>query len=317
MVLILKIIVLVFSLHKNFLFFKTNVFSLVVSNNVRDNETLITIKNMDYKYKLSKEGHKLVNSVLKNTSWPFIEKGKKHTYIEHCKNFLEDHNVYRKKWMNISGIYKITFLPYKLFTYYGSSVNIGQRIKYHYYNGEKQNNFLGNFIKTFGWSCFSITLIEKCNSNVLSIREDWYLNKFKPLLNYMTKSYADPRKINVMSVFTKEKISKALIGKKHSLMTKKKMSLSKSGSKNYYFGKRLSSVTLKAAQSLKGKAVYVYSVDNSELFNNKPFPSIRETVKHLPISFVTLKSKLDKGVPFKGYYYYSSPVENNIFKDKQ
>jgi hypothetical protein len=92
--------------------------------------------------KLSNEGIRLINLVLKNNSWPFIEKRKKHRFIEHCKNIIKDHNVFQKKWLNTSGIYKITFLPIKLFTYYGSSKNIGQRIKYHYYNGKKEKKFL-------------------------------------------------------------------------------------------------------------------------------------------------------------------------------
>lgn len=197
----------------------------------------------------------------------------------------------------------------KIFTYFGSSTNIGQRIKYHYYNGSKLNNFLGRFIQIFGWSCFSVTLIEKCNSNILQIREDYYLNKFKPLLNFMTKSYVDARKIKGVSIITKYKISKALLGRKHSLDSKLKMSLSKSGFKNYYYKKRLASKTLEAARLVKGKAIYVYSVNNLTLYNNSPFPSMRETVKQLPISFSTLKSKVETGISFKGYIYYTSPLK--------
>jgi group I intron endonuclease len=123
----------------------------------------------------------------------------------------------------------------------------------------------------------------------------------------MTKSYSDPRKVSVISIITRNKISKALIGRKHSLETKIKMSKSRMGIKNYYFGKKLSSVTLEAARLVRGKRIYVYSADNNSLVNNSPFLSIRETVNYLPISTVTLKSKLDKGVPFKGFFYYSNP----------
>ena len=45
------------------------------------------------------------------------------------------------------GIYKITFLPLRLFSYYGSSLDLGARFKYHYYNGPKQSNFLGLVLK--------------------------------------------------------------------------------------------------------------------------------------------------------------------------
>ena len=42
----------------------------------------------------------------------------------------------------------------------GSSKKIGKRIKYDYYNGSIQKNFLGLFLNMFGWSSFSVTLIE-------------------------------------------------------------------------------------------------------------------------------------------------------------
>ena len=54
-----------------------------------------------------------------------------------------------------------------------------------------------------------------------------------------------------------------------------------------------------------GTKVYVYSVENFILVNNKHFQSIRMTAKSMPISAGTLPSKLNTGKPFKGYYYYT------------
>jgi len=123
----------------------------------------------------------------------------------------------------------------------------------------------------------------------------------------MTSSYVDPRIFRKISVITRKKISQSLIGKKHSTETKIQMSKSKSGSNNFYFGKSLNSVTLLAAQQVRGKKIYVYYEKDKSLVNNLPFVSIRETVKNLPISPVTLGKKLDSDVAHKGYYYYSSP----------
>lgn len=271
-----------------------------ITKDVNKNSTLIKTNNI-----FLEEEKSLINCILKYRTWSFIERYKKHVYVDHCPNFVKNHNIFQKKWKNKSGIYKITFLPCRLFTYYGSSNNIGRRIKYHYYNTGKQHTFLGNFVKLFGWSAFSVTLIEECNIDKLQEREDWYLNKFKPLLNYMTKSYSDIRKIKKMSILTKWKISNSLKGKVHSLEAKKGMSLSRSGKNNYYYGKRLDSRTLSAAQKVKGKLIYVYSEKNKYLINNAPFISMRETAKYLPINPGTLKRKLDTGIPFKGYYYYS------------
>jgi group I intron endonuclease len=93
-----------------------------------------------------------------------------------------------------------------------------------------------------------------------------------------------------------------------SLETKKKMSASKSGSKNFYFGKKLHSSTLLAAQKARGKTIYVYNENDLSLVNNNPFISIRETAKNLLISPSTLVKKLDSGIAFRGYYYYSKPL---------
>jgi group I intron endonuclease len=95
-----------------------------------------------------------------------------------------------------------------------------------------------------------------------------------------------------------------------SLETKKKMSASKSGSNNFYFGKKLHSYssTLLAAQKARGKLIYVYNEIDLSLVNNNPFISIRETAKNLLINPGTLVKKLDSGIPFRGYYYYSKPL---------
>lgn len=90
-----------------------------------------------------------------------------------------------------------------------------------------------------------------------------------------------------------------------SLEPRNKMSISKSGSKNFYFGKRLDPSTLLVTQKIRGKLIYVYNEKDLSLVNNIPFISIREGVKNLPISPGTLIKKLDSSLPFKGYYYFS------------
>ena len=158
----------------------------------------------DIKQLKCKYNGNLLNFILYNHSWPYVEKFKKDRKVDDCSNFVVNHTFYQYKWENVSGIYKITYLLNHLFTYYGSSLNTGERIKYHYYNGGKQNNFLGLFISTFYGSYFSLTLIEKCNKKNLQSREDWYLNKFKPLLNFLTYLYVDSARKQIMLILTKK-----------------------------------------------------------------------------------------------------------------
>ena len=64
----------------------------------------------------------------------------------------------------------------------------------------------------------------------LEQRENWYLNTFMPLLNMQIRSNTDPRDSG-LSPITKLKISKSLLGKKHTGATRLKMSQNRSGEK--------------------------------------------------------------------------------------
>nr|YP_004376386.1 intronic ORF at intron 1 of nad1 [Moniliophthora roreri]ADO51575.1 intronic ORF at intron 1 of nad1 [Moniliophthora roreri] len=189
--------------------------------------------------------------------------------------------------------------------------NMGERLKYHYYNGKNQNTFLGLLIYIFGWKKFTVTIIETCSIKSLKEREDWYLNTFNPLLNILTNSYSNAQVNYIVSKITKAKISSSLRGRTWSKESKEKRRASIIGNKHYNFGKSLPLSTLDVAALVLGKPIYVYNETNLKLLNDKPFRSIREAVKVLPISQSTLPKKLDTGKPLKGYYYSKS----HIFQD--
>lgn len=160
-------------------------------------------------------------------------------------------------------------------------------------------------MKKFGWSNFSVSVIEKCDPLKLQDKENWYLKRYIPLLNTLEESYIQNQPW-IKSDFTRLKISQSLSGKKLSNSTREKMSQSRLGEKNQYWNKSLPKLTLDAAAAILGKPIYVYKEKDFELVNGKPFRSIREAVRYLPISQATLPKKLDSNKPFKGYYYYTS-----------
>lgn len=92
----------------------------------------------------------LFQHILRFKSWPNIARNKKHKAVSTCRDVPNNLSSFRKTWKDVSGIYKITFLPFRMFTYFGSSSNLGLRFKYHYFNGSKQKNFLGLFLLIFG-----------------------------------------------------------------------------------------------------------------------------------------------------------------------
>lgn len=225
------------------------------------------------------EAGRLYRHILKYTSWKKIVRTKKHKAVSHCANVPRDIAAFRNTWKRISGIYKITFLPFRLFTYYGSSSDLGMRFKYHYFNGPKTHNFLGLFLKVFGWDNFSITVIETSPRDMLAERENWYLFSFQPLLNVLMKNSADPRVPGSMSLLTRSKISATLTGRKDTEVTRAKKSASRMGSLNPFFGLGPGIKAVDAAAVLSGTKVYVYDVNSFTLVNNKPFRSIRKAAK--------------------------------------
>lgn len=250
---------------------------------------------------------KLYHHIFKFMSWPNIVRYKKHKGISHCSDIPKNITAFRKTWLGISGIYKITFLPFRLFTYYGSSSNLGMRFKYHYFNGAKKRNFLGIFLNVFGWSNFSITVVETCSLAKLATRENWYLSRYQPLLNVLMSSSNNHKDSTNLSLLTRSKISVSLTGRKDSDITRAKKSKAQKGVLNPFYGVGPGKKALDLAAEKSGTKIYVYDAENFILVNSKPFRSIRMTAKFMPISEGTLPSKLNTGKSFKGYYYYTNP----------
>lgn len=77
-----------------------------------------------------KEPGNVYRHIVRYMNWPKIERFKKHKALAHCKDVPNSILSFRQVWKGVSGIYKITFLPFRLFSYYGSSVDLGSRFKY-------------------------------------------------------------------------------------------------------------------------------------------------------------------------------------------
>lgn len=87
--------------------------------------------------------------------------------------------------------------------------------------------------------------------------------------------------------------------------------MARMGALNPFFGVGSGIKALDAAAEKAGTKVYVYSVDNFALVNGMPFRSLRATSDAMPVSHMTLPSKLDTGKPFKEYYYFTCEQVNS------
>lgn len=168
-----------------------------------------------------------------------------------------------------SGIYMLTN---KLTgdIYVGQSTDISKRFK-NYFNISYLNSKayrINRALVKYGYSSFSLTILEYCSISDLTIREQYYFEKLEPQYNIL-KIAGSSVGFN-HSEETKAKISDSLtgiyIGEKSSLFgrlhlekTKELMSLKKAGKNNPLYG------------SLKS-----HSPDTIELMRNKAFSYERE-----------------------------------------
>lgn len=65
----------------------------ITSKDVNENSTLIKTNNIF----LEERKKLLINFILTNHTWPFIERFKKHVYVDHCPNYVKNHNIFQKK----------------------------------------------------------------------------------------------------------------------------------------------------------------------------------------------------------------------------
>lgn len=95
-------------------------------------------------------------------------------------------------------------------SYIGSSVNLGKRFTYYYsfkyLNDPKNKMLITKALLKFGYSNFSLEILEYCNKSDLIIKEQFYFYNLKPEYNILSKA-------------------RSSLGFKHSEKTRLKMSL--------------------------------------------------------------------------------------------
>lgn len=129
-----------------------------------------------------------------------------------------------------SGIYRWTHKE-SVKSYIGSSVNLGQRFaSYFTYNwiaSQAKHSIICKALLKYGYSEFSLEILEYCNQEDVLKREQFYLDSLNPEYNILKT--AGSRLGSEQSEETKAKIRKALTGYKHSEITKSKIKAARLG----------------------------------------------------------------------------------------
>ena len=234
-----------------------------------------------------------------------------------------------------SGIYKWTN---KLTNdiYIGQSKDLSKRfIKYFNlsYLRDRNSLIISRALIKYGYSNFSLEILEYCDEAELLIREQYYFDKLNPKYNILkvagsslNYNHTQETKAKISNslkgVYVKEK--SPLFGKVHTKETKALMSLKKIKENNPLFGKvhsektkelmrqkalgrKHSDETLLKMSIAKGSFVYIYEKFVSEGFKLiGSFVSIRRAAKFLGISGSTVKRYINSGEIFKDRYKFSS-----------
>ena len=243
------------------------------------------------------------------------------------KSIIEDNK-------NKSGIYKWTN---KLTNdvYIGQSVDLSKRfIRYFNLSYLKNRNTLviSRALIKYGYSNFSLDILEYCDIANLTEREQYYFDKLNP--KYNTLKIAGSSSGHIHSEETKTKISQylkgvyvqeksALYGRTHTEETKALMALKKSNENNPLYnkthsdetkelmrqkalGRKHSEETLLKMSTSRGYLVYIHEKCDSEGFKLiGSFVSIRRAAKFLEISSNTVRLYINSGKIFKDRYKFT------------
>jgi group I intron endonuclease len=189
-----------------------------------------------------------------------------------------------------------------------------------YYNSSFINKKLSNgssaiysAILKYGYSNFSLDILEYCEKDVLIEREQYYIDTLNPKYNIL-------------------KIAGSRTGFKHSEKTKALISINNKGENNPNLGKILTKETRKKISeslkltlklkvrinnkpkkvgletrkklSLRSRGIPVKVFDESNNLVNE-FPSIRSVARHFDISYKTVGRYLNKDVNYGEYKFKS------------
>jgi len=337
-------------LHNNIMFylaiilFTVTWMMITIIRSFVSTKSLISHKYMNHgKFVPIQKCSKFSNTFLKNRIYTPIR-----TYATFPNDYLSNNINYVKKYEDTfdmkkhilkenkdkSGIYMLTN---KLTNdiYIGQSSDISKRFKNYFnfsYIKSKDNLIINKALIKYGYSKFSLTILEYCDKSNLLLREQYYFDKLNPQYNILKK--AGSSRNFKHSEDTKAKISKSLKGicvMKKSVSfdrfyikeTKKLISLKKKDN-NTLFGKTYSKdstefmkqIALSRVHSEDTKLkistmhrnpVNIYEKCSSEGFKFiGNFVSARRAGKFLDISGSTVIRYMNSGEIFRDRYKFSS-----------
>jgi len=157
----------------------------------------------------------------------------------------------------------------------------------------KESSLIYKAILKYGYSNFSLDIIEYCSSDVVIIREQYYIDLLSPEYNIL-------------------KTAGSRLGKKHNLETKKAISITSRGRKilnnknfkinNNNFSSKFVTYNTKIKLSLRSQGIKVKIFDKSNNFISE-FPNIKSAAKYLGVHYNTISKIFNTGISYDEFIY--------------
>ena len=311
----------------------------IISHKYMNHGRFVPIQKCYNKFNMSYLKYKIFTPIRNYSTLPDIPLNNKNikdniSPIKVYENISDMKKIILKENINKSGIYMLTN---KITNdiYIGQSIDISKRFKNYFnlsYVISKKSFIISRAIIKYGYSNFSLTILEYCNKSDLLKREQHYFDKLNPKYNI---KIAGSSKYYKHLEITKAKISKslkviymknksALFGRQDTEETNKLMSSKKAGENNPLYAKTQSEETknlmrqkaldrkhssdTKIKMSTKrGNPVNIYEKCSSDGFKLiGSFVSARRAAKFLEISGSTVIKYMNSGEIFKNRYKFSS-----------
>jgi excinuclease UvrABC nuclease subunit len=176
-------------------------------------------------------------------------------------------------------------------SYVGSSVSLSCRFRYYYSltclekKVNRGNSAIHRALLKYGYSNFSLDILEYCEPNELISREQYYIDKLKPEYNILKKAGS-------------------ILGFKHSEGTKLRMSINNTKEKHPFYGKKRSEETILRI-SINSKIALTVKINDISTNEVKIFRSNVQAGKYLGVSEGTIRNYKKSGRIYKGKYLIS------------
>jgi group I intron endonuclease len=218
--------------------------------------------------------------------------------------------------------------------YVGQSTDISKRFRNYFNIGylNSKSYRINRALVKYGYSNFSLTILEYCSISDLTMREQYYFQKLEPQYNILKIAGSSLGFIH--SAETKAKISvslkgiyigenSALFGRSHLKKTKELMSLKKAGPNNPLYGKshnantkelmrqkalaRKHSLETKLKISTRhGNPLNIFEKSSAGFDLIGSFVSARRAAKFLNMSASTIIRYMNSGEIYKNRYKFAS-----------